>query len=321
KLLLENISKGAFHDAAERGDPPKCHPRTRTAIRSELMEWIKAPEAKRKLVIWMYGPAGSGKTAIAQSIAEECKALGLLAASFFFFRTASERNNATRFIATIAYQISRFLPEFEDHVLNAIEWEPTIFSRKLSTQIKKLIIEPLRLLPSASVKPIFVVVDGLDECGPDSQSPSEVLEVLGTAISNLQHFPLLFLIGSRPDYEIRQIFSSDMLGAFTHSIVLDDTYKPDEDIRIYLISKFQEIQDRQRSAGSPLSASWPAEADIDHLVYKASGQFIFAATVVKFVDSSRYNPAQRLDIILGLSTSGDENPFALLDELYRYILT
>ncbi|KAF8185993.1 hypothetical protein BJ912DRAFT_475317 [Pholiota molesta] len=185
KLLLKNISKGASHNAAERGDPPRCHPQTRTAIRAQIMEWIQAPAAMRKLILWMYGPAGAGKTAIAQSIAEECERQGLLAASFFFGRTAAGRNDTSRFVATIAYQLSLSVPELSDHILTAIEKKQDIFSLDITTQMQALIIDPLKSLPPSS-RPIFVITDGVDECGPNRESHTSLLKALGTAISELR---------------------------------------------------------------------------------------------------------------------------------------
>ncbi|KAF8194546.1 hypothetical protein BJ912DRAFT_1141413 [Pholiota molesta] len=325
--LLDNISKGAFHDAAERGDTPKCHPHTRVAIRSEIMEWISAwisaPDARRKFIIWMYGPAGSGKTAIGQSIAEECKRRGLHAASFFFSRTAAGRNDTTRVVATIAYQISRFLPQFEDAMLTAIERDPAIFDRIPGTQMQTLVIKPLKALPPSS-QPIFVLLDGLDEAGPTAQDQANLLNVIGTATTALWHIPLIFLIASRPEYEIREAFNGQ-LNPLMQSLVLDHNYKPDDDIRLYLTSTFAEIRDKHiRSGTRPrLPCPWPSESDIDHLVSKASGQFIFAATVLKFVDSIRHHPAERLDVIFSLLAGGhaSEAPFASLDALYHYILS
>lgn len=83
-LLFANIPPGAFHDAAERGDPSKCHPHIRVAIRKEIMQWIKDSRARQQFIPWLYGPPGTGKTAIGQSIAEACAKEDLLAASFFF---------------------------------------------------------------------------------------------------------------------------------------------------------------------------------------------------------------------------------------------
>jgi hypothetical protein len=317
--LLDKISEGAFHDAAERGDPPRCHPHTRVAIRAEIMDWVNASDARRKSIMWMYGPAGSGKTAIAQSIAEACER----AASFFFSRTAAERNDTKRVIATIAYQISRFLPQFEDALLTAIEWDPTIFSRALVTQMRVLVVEPLKAL-SPSPQPIFVILDGLDEAGPTPEAQANLLNVIGKATEELRHIPLIFLIASRPEYEIREAFNGH-LSPLMKSLVLDYNYKPDDDIRLYFSSTFAEIRDKHiRSGTRPrLPSPWPSEREVDRLVSKASGQFIFAATVLKFVDSIRHHPAEQLDVIFSLLAGGhaSETPFALLDVLYHYILS
>ncbi|KAF8964920.1 hypothetical protein BDZ97DRAFT_822956 [Flammula alnicola] len=58
-----------------------------------------------------------------------------------------------------------------------------------------------------------------------------------------------------------------------------------------------------------------------YLIEKLSGQFIYASTVIKYIDSPRHNPAKRLKIILGLSSPGKDYPFAQLDALYRLILS
>ncbi|KAF8194541.1 hypothetical protein BJ912DRAFT_175686 [Pholiota molesta] len=321
RRLLDNISEGAFHDAAEQGDPPKCHPHTRVAIRAEIMRWISAPEARCKFIIWMYGPAGSGKTAIGHSIAEECMQNGLLAASFFFSRTAAGRNSTKRVVATIAYQISLHLPQVQDHLFTVIEQDPTIFSRALATQMQVLVVEPLKALPPLP-QPIFVILDGLDEAGPSAQDQANLLNIIGTATEELRHIPLIFLIASRPEYEIREVFNGQ-LSLLMQSLVLDDDYKPDDDIRLYLTSTFDKILDKHARLGTRLLSPWPSKSDVDRLVSKASGQFIFAATVLKFIDSIRHHPAERLDIIFGLLARGQvgKTPFALLDALYHYILS
>ncbi|KIK52272.1 hypothetical protein GYMLUDRAFT_180242, partial [Collybiopsis luxurians FD-317 M1] len=38
-------------------------------------------------VCWLYGPAGAGKSVIAQTLAEICMERGLLVGSFFFWHT------------------------------------------------------------------------------------------------------------------------------------------------------------------------------------------------------------------------------------------
>ncbi|PPQ79729.1 hypothetical protein CVT25_003296 [Psilocybe cyanescens] len=70
--LQEHVAHGAFHDSGERFDPPKCHPNTRVAIIKRITEWISGlnEDTREALIMWLYGAAGAGKSAIAQSIAE-----------------------------------------------------------------------------------------------------------------------------------------------------------------------------------------------------------------------------------------------------------
>ena len=82
-MLHGNIAIGFFHDSGERFDAPKCHPNTRVAVIAEILKWIE-DVLESEDVLWLYGSAGAGKSAIAHIIAEMCVKLGLLVASFSF---------------------------------------------------------------------------------------------------------------------------------------------------------------------------------------------------------------------------------------------
>ncbi|KDR76677.1 hypothetical protein GALMADRAFT_21178, partial [Galerina marginata CBS 339.88] len=72
------------HNSSERFDPPKCYPNTRLAVLAKLMDWIIGKVGWEGYFMWLYGPAGAGKSAIAQTIAEMCQSNNTLLASFFF---------------------------------------------------------------------------------------------------------------------------------------------------------------------------------------------------------------------------------------------
>ena len=55
------------------------------------------------LLLWMQGPAGAGKSAIQQTIAERAASERILAASFFFSHEDPERDNPGKLIPTLAY--------------------------------------------------------------------------------------------------------------------------------------------------------------------------------------------------------------------------
>jgi len=325
ELLLQHIAPGAFHNSDERYDPPKCHPHTRKAVLKKITDWVKDAN-KVALFLWLYGPAGAGKSAIAQTIAELLEKLGLLAAAFFFSRNAAGRNDKTRLVPTLVYQLIKSIPEIRAHVLEALEQDPALFSCSIEAQIQALIVKPLNaavneeaLAPILFPRPRLIILDGLDECGT-TEAQTQILNALSTAAKHLQ-IPLFFLIASRPEHDIRQSFNDQSsLGSLSFSIALDDTYRPDDDIRVFLQSTFDEVK-RNHPSRAHLLTSWPSLEDIQRLVKKSSGQFIFASTVAKYVNSPRHWPPDRLNIIFGKSKPGQETPFAELDSLYHLILS
>jgi hypothetical protein len=325
ELLQQHIAPGAFHNSDERYDPPKCHPHTREAVVQKIMNWVKDAD-KVALILWLYGPAGAGKSAIAQTIAELLEEAGLLAAAFFFSRNAAGRDDKTPLVATLVYQLIISIPEIRPHVLEALEQDPALFSRSIEAQIQVLIVKPLNavatdetLAPILLSRPRLIILDGLDECRTTS-SQTHILNALSTAIKHL-HLPLCFLIASRPEQHIREVFNDQNgIGSLSFSIVLDDTYKPDHDIGIFLESTFDEIK-RKHPSRAHIPTSWPSSEDVHRLVKKSSGQFIFASTVAKYVNSHRHWPPDRLQVIFGQSEPGQETPFAELDSLYHLILS
>jgi len=324
ELLQQHIAPGAFHNSDERYDPPKCHPQTRKAVLKKIVDWVKATD-KVAMILWLYGPAGAGKSAIAQTIAELLEKVGLLAAAFFFSRNAAGRNDKTLLAATLVYQLVTSIPEIHVHVLKALEGDPALFSRSIEAQVHALIVKPLNavandetLSPIPLSRPRLIILDGLDECRTTAQT--HILSALSTAVKHL-HIPLCFLIASRPEQNIRQAFNDqNCLGSLSSSIALDNSYQPDRDIEVFLQSTFDEIK-RKHPSRAYLPASWPSMEDMRRLVKKSSGQFIFASTVAKYVNSHRHWPPDRLEIIFGQSNPGQETPFTELDGLYHLILS
>ena len=103
------------------------------------------------------------------------------------------------------------------------------------------------------------------------------------------------------------------------AISLDETFNPDDGIWVFLHAKFGELK-VNRPSGLRRPDKWPSEGDIQHIVRKSSGRFIYAATVMKFIDSHRHPPIKRLEIVLGTAASSNkDSPFAELDALYQQL--
>ncbi|KAF8149104.1 hypothetical protein B0H34DRAFT_195244 [Crassisporium funariophilum] len=321
KSLHKSIAPGAFHNALERQDPPKCHASTREAVIRDIMRWVEELEKERNFM-WVHGPAGAGKSAILQTIAELCHAAGLLGASFFFSRTAGGRMDADRLVATLVSQLCISIPEMRSHVELSLEQDPLVLSRSVEAQLESLLFSPFSRAACDPLtaglfrsRPRLIILDGLDECG-QPKTQRHLLTLLSGGALKLP-VPLIFLIASRPEQQIRNAFISPPLVSTTSLLALDDSYLPDKDIEIFLRSKFEEI----RQTHPLLSTSWPSAADISRLIAKSSGQFIYASTVIKYMDSPRHWPDERLEIIFKVRPAGKESPFAELDALYNHIFS
>lgn len=243
-------------------------------------------------------------------------------ASFFWSRYAAARNTEERLIATLAYQLLTAIPQLRQPVEEAVAADPYIFTRSLAAQMESLVIQPLKtVFEEGGVdpeSPKVIVLDGLDECATH-EAQQAILKVIADSVPKFP-IPLCFLIASRPEKAIRDSFNDQPLLAITARLVLDEKYHPGDDIRHFLVESFEFVK-RTHELRSLLPRDWPTNDAIDRLVYKSSGQFIYPATVVKFVRSSRGRPKEQLDIILGITAVEGATPFAELDALYRQIFS
>ncbi|KAJ3531964.1 hypothetical protein NMY22_g7939 [Coprinellus aureogranulatus] len=332
-----HVSHGAAHDSDERCDAPKCSPETREAIQSEIVGLIEHGDISQpsKKLIWLGGPAGCGKTAIAGSVADTCKSQGLLAGSFFFssFLGSVDRRSKRCVITTLASRLAAHdvLCEYKAQLLVAIEKNPGIFRKRLIDQAQCLILDALHQIQGrtdTSNWPRGIVLDGLDEVQAvqyhdatredltrnDEDDQLDILHVL-LLLANSPAFPFRIIVASRPERAITDFFAN-VAQATTVTLFLDSKYKPDADIKRFLHSKFADIRHRSGISGP----SWPGEEVIGQIVEMSSGQFIVPSTIIRYIGCGL--PHRQLEDIMQVERvkNSRNNPFALLDALYAHIL-
>ncbi|KAJ2929107.1 hypothetical protein H1R20_g7995, partial [Candolleomyces eurysporus] len=327
KLLQQNAAPNALHDSRARFDAPKCDEDTRVEVLGEIMGWMKdrdSPTPQRLLCIT--GAAGAGKSAIQQTIAGICSGEDILLASYFFSVVDSTRNIVASVIPTIAYQLSRIDPAVRYFIVAAIEDDPFIFSKSLQTQMETLISRPLRKYGEESGVdlndlPYIILIDGLDECADEDHQASLLTAIKECFLDSA--LPFRLIITSRPEWAIRTALDSGgCLHGIAYHIQLSNEYDATADIRRYLWRRLQDIGNR---SGDPRARPplWPTAVDVEALVRAASGQFIYAATVIRFISERRSSPVNKLNAVLTW-TSGENqrsNPFAALDLLYTSIVS
>ncbi|KAJ2915168.1 hypothetical protein MD484_g5248, partial [Candolleomyces efflorescens] len=337
------IAPEALDDSAERCDAPKCHPETRVAVQDDLYAWIQHGDATDpKNIKWVTGPAGTGKTAVMGSITARCKENGVPVASFFFSsRGSSGCSTKTAFVTTIAHQLSQHRQDLKDAIATAIEVDTVVFKKNLRVQMETLILAPLRAVSrdSNAVLGGVIVIDGLDECQAEvvhsggasiasghrskparskEEDQLEILQVLQQASSD-PSFPYRILIASRPERVFREFFDAENNPtSLAEKLDLNVEYNANADIFLFLKAQFNLIRRRYR-----YPSSWPSEGTIEKLVRNASGQFIYAATIIRVLDHMHHRdpPKALLDTILKVKApTTDSNPLEQLDALYTDIL-
>ncbi|KAF6758672.1 hypothetical protein DFP72DRAFT_178834 [Ephemerocybe angulata] len=342
KVLHQHIpAGGASYDTNELASSVSiCLPGTRVEVIDAITQkLLGATHPKR--ILWMTGPAGSGKSAIARSIADELKKKGLLAASFFFMRGASEEGLRTKtsFVATLAYQLQlqpAFPDAFSHAIYKAILSDADLFEMPLDRQLEALVLEPLRQISigtsqaAKSQWPKVIVVDGVDECGLSSDVGSsryasrggpvptaedaqrEILNLLKKAAED-PAFPFSILISSRPNF--KSFFSRSAINvADTLSL---DHFNADADIAEYLKT---ELTEYFRVEFPDFPDQWLSEDTYRALAKMACGQFNFALAVLAFIMQGRLPPAEAAKVVLGLRSSKGFHPFAQLDALHMDII-
>ena len=312
-LLTLNSCRRARGAGYQHGNRRGCLRGTRETVLNEIESWTN--DFDKSPVFWLNGLAGTGKSTIAQTVAERVFADGLLGASFFCSRDFEDRSDLRFIFPTLAFQLAHKYPDCRAHIISLLQSNPDVVDESLYAQMERLIVEPLR---SADVSTV-IVIDALDECKDDEPS-SAILSVLGRLVKQIPRAK--FFITGRPEPRIKTGFRLPLLIDTTDVFVLHDVHPSliNNDIRLYLKYELSELARRRLLDG------WPSDEDLDVLCRRASGLFVYAVATVKFLDSKTHLPKRRLDVILRLPERTDHEGNTqfrrntTLDSLYASIL-
>ncbi|KAF9071168.1 hypothetical protein BDP27DRAFT_533464 [Rhodocollybia butyracea] len=302
----------ALHDSADSYPQPQCHPETRTKMLEDLQEWSRETDPAHR-IMWLFGPAGAGKSAIMRTLSNQLQSDGRLGGCFFFKRGHPTRGNAKVLFVTIAYQLALDVPWLRDPISQVVEHNPSVLARSFDIQLQKLIFEPCHMHPNQI--PLTILIDGLDEC-EDQGVHLNTLRTIRKCFTD-HPLPLRFIIASRPEPHIREMFESPVYHGVYQPFKIEQSF---HDVQTYFLDEFARIHHEHRQTMSTISLPWPLPQVMDKLVSKSSGYFIYASTVIKFIDDQYYRPTERLAIVMQ-DQIGSDSPFDMLDQLYINILS
>lgn len=322
KALCERMIEGVEYDSSLRDPPPQCNPGTRVQLRGRIVTWFQDSE-RAKALLWLNGPAGVGKSAIIQTVAESLAESNTLGATLFFSRL-NDRQDPQQVFITIAFQLATRIPAFQIYITERIALDPSLLRKGMREQFRIFITEPFGSKGIGKGEgPWGVLLDGLDECeGVEEQS--RVVRLISEFVLNFPDAPLVWAIASRPEPRLVATFNDEAVASsYWSEHVPIDSMEACKDVEHYLDMSFKAM----RKLFPHLPLNWPSEPQFRKLSNGALGLFLFAKTAVYFIEDPNYaSPVSRLNLLLSVIDrlnikTTDDHPFAFLDALYTQILS
>ncbi|KAJ2928324.1 hypothetical protein H1R20_g8771, partial [Candolleomyces eurysporus] len=296
-----------------------CTTGTRVPILKNIVKWVNDMSPQTPSIYWLFGPAGSGKSSIAYTIARRFELTGdvddtiTLGGNFFCSRQFDETRGVTCIVRTIAYHLALKCKEFAE-CLQRCETFDAIYEGPRA-QLNELLVQPWAesrsvLARDSSTSPRYlIVIDALDEV--EARGGSEFLRALLDVINEHDMAGLKFFVTSRSDPD---------LVAYVEGFQRKQLYR------------LQDVENEEVEADITkyLEASLPHFAGLSELAGMlefAGGLFICAATLVRHL--TRYKPVEQKRILSKILPGSVTSPclqqpskaMFLLDALYLQILS
>ena len=277
----------------------------------QLERWLADEQDNR--VFWLNGLAGTGKSTIAQTLADISFADGKLGASFFCSRDFEDRSSLRAIFPTLAFQLAYRYLLYRERLVKVLRANPDVGQESLFSQMERIIVGPLKAAQTRTL----IIIDALDEC-KDEEPTSAILYVLSRYVDEIPN--VKFFITGRPESRIRSGFRLESLRPITKVLRLQDVRRSsvDSDIELFFRTRLTDIAKTRSDYDLP--SDWPSPSDIRTLCEKAAGFFIYASTIVKLFASRSRTPAEQLDRIISLAQSTAHEGRSRIDLLYTQVL-
>ena len=193
----------------------RCLEGTREELLKEISDWINNIEKDTPRIFWLHGPAGTGKSSIAHTIAHQFQELERLGSCFCFDRSRMAERRYEKVFSTIAKDLANRDGPLRRQLTAIVRDNDALKNTTdILQQWEELIMKPARVLSEAIAGLIVIIMDVLDESG-DTYSRRDLLHILGNAESHITDLPpnLRILLTSRhlPDIDAALVGGTHVL--------------------------------------------------------------------------------------------------------------
>ncbi|KAJ3517960.1 hypothetical protein NMY22_g13848 [Coprinellus aureogranulatus] len=193
---LGSITDYEFYNKGQRG---QCVPGSRIALLAQLLDWAEAKDSNH--AFWLNGIAGTGKTAVAETLCSQLSDRGLLGASFFCSIKVQDLSDVHHIIPSLAKALAKAHPTFGDALATALKSQSKdpIRQLTLAQQYDFLILRPAAEAFKDYDKNIILCADALDEC----RGTATLKDFLESILSKKPDAPIKIFFTSRPELTIK----------------------------------------------------------------------------------------------------------------------
>jgi hypothetical protein len=266
-----------------------CYPGTRKPTLDIIFDWADSPSSTN--IFWLYGISGSGKTAIAHTVAATLDVQGNLGAAFFCNRYDIYSRDSYKILSTIVYQIClkyKPLRLYLEQWLERYQYNSNVPIHEFLNSASIILNMPT----------LVIVIDDLDEC-----SGTDLLIQIKQVVQNCNW--VKFFITSQVNNKIQELHEDHPV--HSHDMFL---YNSIDDINVLAEIKLKKIA-----------------PDIDtnsiyELAKRSMGVFQWVVFVVKYLDVS-YSFNNDLNALLQklqVTQSINNNAETSLSRLYTTLL-
>ena len=308
-ISAENVDLNdmPYARGARYADDKGCLLGTRESLIREICDILNNPAEDAPRVCLLTGVAGSGKSAVAHSIARLYAEQKRLGSSFCFFSSDVAMRNPGNLFSTIARDLSDHDPQYKSALWKIVKEDRALrTSTSPVEQVKHLIIEPSEHLHV--IGPLVIVIDALDESG-DPDGRMQLMQAISMQFNqNTIPTNFRFFITTRPESDILDAFAQGPHVVHKQMSDIPDQ-AVDEDLERFIRHSLYQIPE--------LESSRPNGEWCRVLVEHSHRLFQWARTACNFIQgkgAAGLKPSERLDMLV---ESGHDQS---LDKLYRTIL-
>ena len=285
-------------------------PGTREGILKKLITWVLIEPTA---IFWLAGMAGTGKTSIAITLSRmlQKKPTVMMGGGFFCSRSAGSvaRTDVRRILPTLAGLLAGKSLDFARALAVQLEEDPRVGHKPVADQIGPLLRKPLAAL-SATALPLVFIIDALDECHDQTELAQLIKDI--AELESDAKVKVKFILTSRPEMHIRGTSIADSRFSSILQLHTISEAEVTSDIHLYI--------ERTLEACSS-GAAWYIARDVEALLKLASGLFIFASTVLKYI-LARGSVEGRVDRLKKATTAVGmgATATAALDNIYKLVI-